>query len=41
MEHNIFFSVIFQDYLVFTPAKNTLNILVALHGLIRGNLMEC
>ena len=21
MEHNIFFSVIFQDYLVFTPAK--------------------
>ena len=29
----------FQNYLVFTPTKNTLNILVALLRLIRGNLM--
>ena len=29
---------IFQNYLVFIPAKNTLNILAALLGLIRGNL---
>ena len=32
---------IFQNYLVFIPAKNTLNILAVLLGLIRGNLMEC
>ena len=34
-------SGIFQNYLVFILAKNTLNILVALLRLIRGNLMEC
>ena len=33
--------VIFQSYLVFIPAKNTLNILASLLGLNRGNLMEC
>ena len=33
--------VIFQGYLVFIPAKNTINILVSLVGLNRGNLMEC
>ena len=32
---------IFQNYLVFTPDKNTLNILTALITFIRGNLMEC
>ena len=32
---------IFQNYLVFIPAKNTLNISVALLGLDCGNLMEC
>ena len=36
-----FSSGIFQNYLVFIPAKNTLNILVVLLGFIRGNLMEC
>ena len=36
-----FSSGIFQNYLVFITAKNTLNILVALLGLICGNLMEC
>ena len=37
-----FFSLgIFQNYLVFRPAKNTLNILLALLRLNRGNLMEC
>ena len=35
------FSEIFQNYLIFILAKNTLNILVALLGLIRRNLMEC
>ena len=34
-------SGIFRNYLVFIPAKNTLNILVALLGFIHGNLMEC
>ena len=34
-------SGIFQNYLVFIPAKNTLNILVVLLELNRGNLMEC
>ena len=38
---NKFSSGIFQNYLVFFPAKNTLNILVALLELIRVNLMEC
>ena len=32
---------IFQNYLVFIPAKNILNILVVLLGLNLGNLMEC
>ena len=32
---------IFQNYLVFIPGKSTLNILVTLLGLIRGNLMKC
>ena len=32
---------IFQNYLVFTPDKNTLNILMALITFIRGNLKEC
>ena len=35
-----FSSGIFQNYLVFIPAKNTLNILLALLGLNRGNVME-
>ena len=35
-----FSSGIFQSYLVFIPAKNTLNILVALLALIHANLME-
>ena len=39
MEQNIFFSGIFQNYLVFIPA-NTLNILVALLEFIHRNLME-
>ena len=34
-------SRIFQNYLVFIPAKNTLDISVALLGLNCGNLMEC
>ena len=33
-------SRIFQNYLVFTPAKNLLNILVALLGLNRGKLIK-
>ena len=32
---------IFQNYLLFLPAKNILNILVAVLRLNRGNLMEC
>ena len=36
-----FSSRIFQSYLVFIPDKNALNILVALLGLIRVNLMGC
>ena len=36
-----FSSGIFQNYLVFTPAKNTLNILVARLVLFRGHLKEC
>ena len=36
-----FSSGMFQNYLVFLPAKKTLNILVALLGFICGNLMEC
>ena len=32
---------IFQNYLVFIPAKNALNILAALPQLIRGNLRKC
>ena len=32
---------IFQNYLVFIPAKNALNILLALLGLSCGNLVEC
>ena len=36
-----YFSVgIFEHYLVFVTAKNTLNILVILLGLNRGNLVE-
>ena len=35
-----FFSGIFENSLVFIPAKNTLNILVALLELICRNLME-
>ena len=37
-----FFSKIFQNYLVFIPAKKYINwyILVELLGLISGNLME-
>ena len=34
-------SGIFQNYLLFIPAKNTLNILVLLLELVLGNLMEC
>ena len=36
-----FSSGIFENYLVFIIAKNTLNILLALLGLNRGNLMVC
>ena len=36
-----FSSVIFQNYLVFIPAKKKLSIFIALPGLIRRNLMEC
>ena len=36
-----FSSGIFQNYLVLYHLKNTLNILVALFELIRGNQMEC
>ena len=36
-----FSSRIFKNYLVFTPAKKYIKYLVALLGLIRGNLMEC
>ena len=32
---------IFQNYLTFIPAKNTLNILVTLFELNWANLMEC
>ena len=39
-EAKYFSSGTIQNYLVFIPAKNTLNILVALLGLIRGYLME-
>ena len=35
-----FSSGIFKNYLVFTPAKKYIKYLVALLGLIRGNLME-
>ena len=42
MERNVFLQDLFQDYLLLIPVKkNTLNILVALLGLIRRNLMEC
>ena len=38
---NYISSGIFKNYLVFTPAKrNAWNILVALLGLVRENLME-
>ena len=40
-EAKYFSSGIFQNYLVSTPGKNTLNILLTLLGLNRGNLMEC
>ena len=36
-----FYLGICQSYLVFIPAKNTLNIIVSLLGLICGNLIEC
>ena len=36
-----FSSRMFQNYLVFIYAKNTLHILLALLGLARGSLMEC
>ena len=36
-----FSSGIFQNYLVFIPGKNTLNILMLLLEFIPGNLMEC
>ena len=36
-----FSSGIFQNYLACIPAKNYINILVALLRLIRGNLTEC
>ena len=37
----IFFFIFFQNCLVFIPAKNTINMLVPLRGLVHGNLMEC
>ena len=40
MEHKNFSVGIFEHYLVFVTAKNTLNILVILLGLNRGNLVE-
>ena len=39
MEQNIFLGI-FQNYLYLYQLKSTLNILVALVRLIRGNLME-
>ena len=36
-----FYLGIFQNYLVFIPAKKALNVLVLLLGLICGNLTEC
>ena len=36
-----FSSRTFQNCFAFIPAKNTLNTLVALPTLIRGNIMEC
>ena len=41
MPQDIFSSGIFQNYLVFIRAKNTLNILMALLTFICGNLMVC
>ena len=41
MPPDIFSSGIFQNYLVFIQAKNTLNILMALLTFICGNLMVC
>ena len=35
-----FYSGIFENYLLFIPPKNILNILMVLLRLIRGNLME-
>ena len=40
MDQNIFLGI-FQNYLIFIPAKNTLNVLVSLLGLNRGNLIQC
>ena len=40
-EAKYLYSGILQNYLVFIPAKNTLNISVTLLRLICGNLMEC
>ena len=41
MKQKYFSSGIFQNYLLFTRGKKTLNILVAPLGLICGNLLGC
>ena len=41
MKQNVFSSEIFQNYLVFKPAKTTLHILVTLLRLFVETLMKC
>ena len=41
MKRNIFLYEYFKIIYFFLPAKNILNILVAVLGLNRGNLIEC
>ena len=41
MQQNIFLQEYFKITEYLNPLKNTLNILVALLGFLRGNLMEC
>ena len=40
-ETKYFYSGMLQNYFVFIPAKNALNILAALLEFIRGNLIGC
>ena len=41
MKQNVFSSEIFQNYLVFIPAKTTLHILLTLLRLFVETLMKC